>query len=677
MATTNTTIQIKKSGTTGTSPSALNYGELALNYYDGKLYYKNSSGNISYFYGANNGPGFATANANNNLILATTPNDTLSFLPDNGISITACTTSKTITVGGGSIYTAANNAANISTAAFIQANAAFAVANSAVYANTGGTITSVIYNRTAFTATAGQTVFTINYTVGYLQVFVNGVLLPTSDYTATNGTTFTLGVATNENDLVEAAAFNSGSYTRNTFIATSNQTLFYFTYVVGYVQIYINGILVPTTNFTATNGTSFTLSTGCTTGDVVDAITLTSISTVSVASVYDQSNATFIQANAAFGAANSAGVFANGAFVKANTASNTATSAYGAANGAYTQANNASNTATSAYGAANTASNTATSAYAQANGAFVQANNASNTATSAYGAANGAFVQANSASAYANAINLTQNTSITAAFIQANAAFIQANAVFTQSNTYVWPTANLAYAHANAAFVAANSAGGSSSAAAFTQANAAFIQANAAFSAANSAGGSASAAAFNQANAAFAQANAAFTKANTGTTSAGSAITYTRNAFTATGGQTDFTSTYTFGYLQVFVNGVLLSTSDYTATNGTSFTLNIAANTGDLVESAAFSSGSYTRNAFTATGGQTDFTSTYTVGQLQVYINGTFLATTDFTATNGTSFTLNIAAKDGDLVEAINITSNTSSNVTIGKSIAMAMIFGS
>ena len=263
------------------------------------------------------------------------------------------------------------------------------------------------------------------------------------------------------------------------------------------------------------------------------------------------------------------------------------------------------------------------------------------------------------------------------AYTQANAAFIQANAVFTQSNTYVWPTANLAYAHANAAFVAANSAGGSSSAAAFTQANAAFIQANAAFSTANSAGGSASAAAFTQANAAFAQANAAFTKANTGTTSAGSAITYTRNTFTASVGQTTFTTTYTVGYLQVFVNGILLATSDFTATNGTTFTLSIAANTGDLVEAAAFSSGSYTRNTFTASVGQTAFTSTYTVGQLQVYINGVFLATSDYTATNGTTFTLNIAANTGDLVEAINVTSTTTSSVTIGKSIAMAMIFGS
>ena len=99
MAFANTTIQIRKSGVTGNVPSSLNYGELAINYYDDKLYQKNAVGNISYFYGANNGPSFATANANNSLILASVPNDTISFSSANGISITPNTTTKTIGLG--------------------------------------------------------------------------------------------------------------------------------------------------------------------------------------------------------------------------------------------------------------------------------------------------------------------------------------------------------------------------------------------------------------------------------------------------------------------------------------------------------------------------------------------------------------------------------------------------
>lgn len=43
------TIKIKRSSTPTQAPSTLDYGELALNYADGKLFYKNSSNNIVEF----------------------------------------------------------------------------------------------------------------------------------------------------------------------------------------------------------------------------------------------------------------------------------------------------------------------------------------------------------------------------------------------------------------------------------------------------------------------------------------------------------------------------------------------------------------------------------------------------------------------------------------------------
>ena len=43
------TILIKRSGSSSSTPSSLSYGELALNYADGKIFYKNSSGNIVEF----------------------------------------------------------------------------------------------------------------------------------------------------------------------------------------------------------------------------------------------------------------------------------------------------------------------------------------------------------------------------------------------------------------------------------------------------------------------------------------------------------------------------------------------------------------------------------------------------------------------------------------------------
>jgi hypothetical protein len=110
MTIANTTIQIKKSGVTGNIPNNLNYGELGLNYVDGKLFYKNASGTMSYFYGGNNGPSFATAIANGTSITATAPNDILTISAgSSNISIKACTTTKTITIdsistGGGASF---------------------------------------------------------------------------------------------------------------------------------------------------------------------------------------------------------------------------------------------------------------------------------------------------------------------------------------------------------------------------------------------------------------------------------------------------------------------------------------------------------------------------------------------------------------------------------------------
>jgi hypothetical protein len=68
----------------------------------------------------------------------------------------------------------------------------------------GGTIT-----RTDFTATAGQTVFSVAYNVGLIDVYRNGVKLATTDFTATNGTSFTLAVAANAGDIVQAVVFSN------------------------------------------------------------------------------------------------------------------------------------------------------------------------------------------------------------------------------------------------------------------------------------------------------------------------------------------------------------------------------------------------------------------------------------------------------------------------------------
>ena len=86
-------------------------------------------------------------------------------------------------------------------------------------------------------------------------------------------------------------------------------------------------------------------------------------------------------------------------------------------------------------------------------------------------------------------------------------------------------------------------------------------------------------------------------------------------------------------------------------------------------------SSAYTRTTFTATAGQTAFTVTYAVGYLQIYVNGVLLTGSDYTASSGTGFTLNVACAVGDIVEALVITTSVT-GVTTGKAIAMSMIFG-
>ena len=65
--------------------------------------------------------------------------------------------------------------------------------------------------------------------------------------------------------------------------------------------------------------------------------------------------------------------------------------------------------------------------------------------------------------------------------------------------------------------------------------------------------------------------------------------TQTRNEFTATAGQTTFaTSGYTAGFVDVHLNGVKLSSDDFTATNGSDIVLVAPASAGDILEVLAF-----------------------------------------------------------------------------------------
>ena len=90
----NTIVLLKKSGISGNTPSDLVYGEVALNYAEGKLFYKNGVG-IKYI---TNQKTFSTVNANSTLILAGSYTDTLNFVGNNGITIVGDAINNKVTI---------------------------------------------------------------------------------------------------------------------------------------------------------------------------------------------------------------------------------------------------------------------------------------------------------------------------------------------------------------------------------------------------------------------------------------------------------------------------------------------------------------------------------------------------------------------------------------------------
>ena len=134
---------------------------------------------------------------------------------------------------------------------------------------------------TDFTATNGQTQFAVTYTYGndHVNVYYNGIKLSPDEYTATSGSLVVLDTgavtgATISIEVIKALNLANGSdITEYEFTATANQTTFAIS--GGYnnassdIEVYVNGVKIPSADFTATNDTQVVLGTGATVNDQV------------------------------------------------------------------------------------------------------------------------------------------------------------------------------------------------------------------------------------------------------------------------------------------------------------------------------------------------------------------------------------------------------------------------
>ena len=155
--------------------------------------------------------------------------------------------------------------------------------------------------------------FSLNYTPGLEQIFINGILQDPSNYTATSGSSIVLDEAVINNDVVEVVAVQSfnianaytkaeidqkvSNYTRwtktmgasATTISGLDDSSLTLSYTVGKEEIFVNGILLTkTTDYTATSGSTVVLVEAVSSGDIVE---IKSHEILNVGNLYTQTQA--------------------------------------------------------------------------------------------------------------------------------------------------------------------------------------------------------------------------------------------------------------------------------------------------------------------------------------------------------------------------------------------------
>jgi len=225
----------------------------------GQALVTDGSGNLSFSSISAGGNAFGTiAVSGQSNVAADSNSDTLTLVAGSNITLTtdASADSVTIAAAGGSSITVQEEGSSLSTAA-----------------------TTLNFVGSGVTASGSGATKTITVSGGALTIQDEGSALSTAGSTLNfvgAGVTASGTGATKTITISGSGSGQSGVYSEFLFTATSGQTSFSgsdangntLAYTAGAVSVLLNGIkLVPTTDFTATNGTTIVLVNGATTGD--------------------------------------------------------------------------------------------------------------------------------------------------------------------------------------------------------------------------------------------------------------------------------------------------------------------------------------------------------------------------------------------------------------------------
>jgi hypothetical protein len=478
----NTVIQLKYSAIPGNIPGGLANGEIALNYADGKFYYKNLTGQIVSFSGSSgSGSGnvysFATINANNSLITALSNNSVLTINPGDNIGITPDIINDIITISAnlkpafdkanaanvlayntgigannyaGVMANAANSyAASLTTPnltpIFNRANSAYALAND-VY-----NVSTVVSNTAPSNPVQGKLWWnSILGTTFIYYVDPDGTAswveaVPNGGGSGGGGGSTDYSPAFNQANAAFNAANSSANNLANTSIAANNYAGFMANSANAYAAS-LTPDLSPAFNranaaFNAANSSANNLANTSIAANNYAGFMANSANayaaslTPDLSPAFNKANAAYTVANSAYNNANATLIIAQAAFDRANLSNDILFigSSYNTANAAYDKANLANVLAYNTGIGANTyASSVGVSANVYSDSLLVTARGYTNTSTTA--ANNYAGVMANSVNVYTSATysTLVQFASV---FGVINAAFTVANAAYGQANT--------------------------------------------------------------------------------------------------------------------------------------------------------------------------------------------------------------------------------------------------